>query len=124
MKHTADQNRKKDNSELPDQNDRINLKEEDENFHDDNEIIVLHEEVQVPSKDNEDIIELTDEVPMMTQKDSTKTPETLDSAIERVIHNLFAEKIDAMIRKAIQKVLAEDIENLRKQILNQHEKKA
>lgn len=48
--------------------------------------------------------------------------EMLDDAIERVIHKMFAGKIDFMIREAIEKALPENIEKLLKQILHQHRK--
>lgn len=124
MKQKTDLKNNMDNSELPDNNDIINPIEEVEKFHDEEEIIVLKEEIEVSPEENEDIIDLTDEVSMISQEESTKTTETMDAAIERVIRKIFAEKIDFMVREAIKKVLAEDMEKLHQQILHQHEEKA
>lgn len=124
MKQKTDLKNNMDNSELPDNNDIINPIEEVEKFHDEEEIIVLKEEIEVSPEENEDIIDLTDEVSMISQEESTKTTETMDAAIERIIRKMFAEKIDFMVREAIKKVLAEDIEKLHQQILHQHEEKA
>lgn len=123
MKQKTDLKNNMDNSELPDNNDIINPIEEIEKPHDEEEIIVLKEEIEVFPDENEDIIDLTDEVSMISQEESTKTTETMDAAIERVIRKIFAEKIDFMVREAIKKVLAEDIEKLHQQILHQHEEK-
>jgi hypothetical protein len=123
MKQKTDLKNSTDNSELPDNNDIINLVEEVKKPHDDEEIIVLKEEIEVSSEKNGDIIDLTDEVSMTYQEESTKTTEIMDAAIERVIRKIFAEKIDFMIRDAIKKVLAEDMDQLLQQISHQHEKK-
>lgn len=48
--------------------------------------------------------------------------EILDDSIERVIHKMFADKIDFMIREATEKILTETLEKLRKKILHQHRK--
>jgi hypothetical protein len=124
MKQKTDLKNNMDNLELPDNNDIINPIEEVEKPHDEEEIILLKEEIEVSPEENEDIIDLTDEVSMISQEESTKTTETMDAAIERVIRKIFAEKIDFMVREAIKKVLVEDIEKLHQQILHQHGKKA
>lgn len=130
---------KSDNLKLPDNNDFIDLIEEVDKSQDgreieglahadlannDEEILELNEEIHdVSYEENEDLIELTDEVPLTSQEESNKTTEIIDAAVERVIRNMFAEKIDFMVRETIKKVLAEDIEKLKQQILNPHEKK-
>jgi hypothetical protein len=141
MKQKTDIKNKTNNSELPDDNNIIDLIEEVDNRQDsaeikgskyeksdvannDDELILLKEEIQVSPEQNEDIIELTDEVSMTFQEESAKTTEIIDASVERVIRKIFAEKIDFMIREAIKKVLAEDIEKLQKQILRHHEEKA
>ena len=50
--------------------------------------------------------------------------EIIDAAIERVIHKIFADKIEFMLTNAVKKVATEEINQLQKQILHQHEKEA
>jgi len=88
MKQKRDLKNKAANSELPDNDEIIDLVEEVDKSHDrqenkvlkhenadlsnnDEEIIVLKEEVPVTLEEKEDIIELIDEVPMSSPKGST-----------------------------------------------------
>jgi len=50
--------------------------------------------------------------------------EIIDASIERVIHNIFADKIEFMLKDAVKKVVVEEINQLQNQILHQHEKEA
>ncbi|MFO8082924.1 MAG: hypothetical protein R6U27_01240 [Desulfobacterales bacterium] len=98
------------------------------------DIIELSEEVDKPY-DNQNIIDLTQEISMPLEKESTSSnifgnnkidqkdisvsQQMIESAIERIIRKVLAEKIELIFMEALQKVVKEDIKKIKEHVLQQ-----
>ena len=145
MKEKTDFKNKPENFQPPDDNDIIDLTEKNqelikleinhsnlsrENIGED--IIELCEEAQ-PPQDDEKVIELTEEISIPSEKDSTSSDtfpqktsvsdHIIEAAIERAIRRILVEKFELIFMEAVQKIIREDIKKLKEQILREHEHK-